>query len=61
MIWWRYINKNFLFGNMEKNLWKNFSSKSNSFLSTRRFIAEYSKETTNFLDVNIRLVGWGSS
>ena len=25
MIWWRYINKIFLFGNMKKNLWKNFS------------------------------------
>ena len=25
MIWWRYIDDIFLFGNMEKNLWKNFS------------------------------------
>ena len=25
MIWWRYIDGIFLFGNMEKNLWKNFS------------------------------------
>ena len=24
MIWWRYIADIFLFGNMEKNLWKNF-------------------------------------
>ena len=25
MIWWRYVDDIFLFGNMEKNLWKNFS------------------------------------
>ena len=24
MMWWRYIDNIFLFGNMEKNLWKNF-------------------------------------
>ena len=38
MIWWRYIDNIFLFGNMEKSLW---------------FTAEYSKETINFLDVDI--------
>ena len=24
MIWWRYIDDIFLFGNMEKDLWKNY-------------------------------------
>ena len=39
---------------MEKSLWKNFSI--NSFYPTTRFTAEYSKETIDFSDVNIRLV-----
>ena len=36
---------------------ENFLNKLNSFHLTIKFTAEYSKETINFLDVNIRLVG----
>ena len=53
--------QNFFIWEHEEESLEKFLSKLNSFLSTRRFIAEYSKETTNFLDANIRLVGWGSS
>ena len=44
---------------MEKNLWKKFLNELKSFHPTIKFTAEYSKETINFLDVNIRLVGGG--
>ena len=44
---------------MEKNLWINEINKFNSFHPTIKFTADYSKETTNFLDVNIRLVRGG--
>ena len=44
---------------MEKNLWKKFLNELKSFHPTIKFSAEYSKETINFLDVNIRLVGGG--
>ena len=50
----------FIWEHGEESLEK-FLSKLNSFLPTRKFIAEYSKETSNFSDVNVRLVGWGSS
>ena len=61
MISWRYINDIFLFGNMEKNLWKKFLNELKSFHPTIKFTAEYSKEIINFLDVNIRLVGGGGA
>ena len=46
--------RSFLLGNMEKNIWGNFWI--NVFHPTVKFTAKYSKETINFLDVNIRLV-----
>ena len=41
---------------MKKNLWKQFLNKLNTFHPAMKFTAEYSKETINFLDVNVRLV-----
>ena len=48
--------RSFLLGNMEKNIWEKFLNKLNVFHPTVKFTAKYSKETINFLDVNIRLV-----
>ena len=48
----------FIWEHGEESLEK-FINKLNSFHSTIKFAAEYSKETINFLDVNIRLVGGG--
>ena len=57
MIWWRYIDNIFLnLGTCRKSLEK-FLNKLNNFHLTIKFTVEYSKETINFLDVNIRLVG----
>ena len=50
----------FIWKHGEESLEK-FLSKLNTFHPTIKFTAEYSKETINFLDVNIRLVGRGSS
>ena len=57
MIWWRYIDNIFFFisEHGEESLEK-FLNELNSFHLTIKFTAEYSKETINFLDVNIRLV-----
>ena len=53
MIWWRYIDKIFLiWEHVEKSLEKFL----NTFHSTIKFTAEYSKEITNFLYVNVGLV-----
>ena len=60
MIWWRYIDHIlFIREHGEKSLEK-FLNKINSFPLTIKFPAEYSTETINFLDVNVRLEG-GSS
>ena len=55
MIWWWYIDDIFFWEHGEESLEK-FLNKLNSFHPTIKFTAEYSKETINFLDVNIRLV-----
>ena len=63
MIWWRYIDGNFFIwehGEESLESLEKILNKLNSFHQTIKFTAEYSKETINFLDVNIRLVGGGS-
>ena len=57
MIWWRYIDDIFFVWEHGEESLEKFLNKLNSFHSTIKFTAEYSKETINFLDVNIRLVG----
>ena len=59
MIWWRYIDDIFfIWKHGEKSLVK-FLNKLNSFHSTIKFTAEYSKERINFFEVNVRLVRGG--
>ena len=55
MIWWRYIDDIFFIWEDEEESLEKFLNKLNSFHPTIKFIAEYSRETINFLDV--RLVG----
>ena len=57
MIWWRYIDDIFFIWEHGEESLEIFLNKLNSFHPTIKFTAEYSKETINFLDVNIRLVG----
>ena len=57
MVWWRYIDDIFFIWEHGEESLENFLNKLNSFHPTIKFTAEYSKETINFLDVNIRLVG----
>ena len=61
MIWWRYIDDIFFVWEHGEESLEKFLNKLNTFHPTIKFTAEYSKETINFLDVNIRLVGRGSS
>ena len=61
MIWWRYIDDIFFIWEHGEESLENFLNKLNSLHPTIKFTAEYSKETIYFLDVNIRLVGGGSS
>ena len=57
MIWWRYIDETlFIWEHGGESLEKSLN-KLNGFHPTIKFTAEYSKETINFLDVNIRSVG----
>ena len=57
MIWWRNIDHIiFIWEHGEESLEK-FLNKLNSFHPTIKFTAQYSKETINFLEVNIRLGG----
>ena len=60
MIWWGYIDDIFFISEHGEEFLEKVLNKLNSFHPTIKFSAEYSKETINFLDVNIRLVG-GSS
>ena len=56
MIWWRYIDGTlFIWEHGEESLEKSLN-KINGFHPTIKFTAGYSKETINFLDVNIRSV-----
>ena len=59
MIWWRYIDDIFFIWEHGEESLEKFLNKLNSFHPTKKFTAEYSKETINILDVNIRLVGGG--
>ena len=56
MIWWRYIDDIFFIWEHGEESLEKFLNKLYSFHPTIKFTAEYSKETINFLDVNIRLV-----
>ena len=57
MIWWWYIDDIFFIWEHGEEFLEEFLNKLNSFHPTIKFTAEYSKETIDFLDVNIRLVG----
>ena len=59
MIWWRYIDNIFFIWEHGEESLEKFLNKLNSFHPTIKFIPEYSKETINFLDVNITLIGGG--
>ena len=57
MIWWRYIDDIFFIWEHGGESLEKFLNKLNNFHPIIKFTAEYSKETINFLNVNIRLVG----
>ena len=57
MIWWRYTDDIFFIWEHGEEFLEKFLNKLNSFHPTIKFTAKYSKETINFLDVNVRLVG----
>ena len=57
VVWWRYIDDIFFIWEHGEESLEKFLNKLNSFHPTIKFTAEYSKETINFSDVNIRLVG----
>ena len=61
IIWWRYIDNIFFIWEHEEESLEKFLNKLNNFHSTIKCTAEYLKETINFLDVNIRLVGRGEA
>ena len=54
-IWWRYKDDIFFAWEHGEESLEKFLNKLNSFHPTIKFTTEYSKETFNFLDVNIRL------
>ena len=57
MIWWRYINDVFfIWEHGEKSL-KVFLDQVSMSHATIKFIAEYSQEEVNFLDLN-KIYGW---
>ena len=56
MIWWRYIENIFFIQEHGEESLEKFINKLNSFHPTVKFTDEYSKETINFLNVNLRLV-----
>ena len=58
MIWWRYIDDIFFIQEHGEESLEKVLNKLNSFHPIIKFIAEYSKGTINFLDVNIRLAEW---
>ena len=60
MIWWRYIENIFFIWEHGEESQEKVINKLNSFHPTVKFTDEYSKETINFLNVNIRLK-WESS
>ena len=57
MIWWRYIDNIFFIWEHGEESLEKFLSKLNSIHPTITFTAEYSEKKSNFLDVNIRLLG----
>ena len=56
MIWWRYVDDIFFIWEHGEESRHKFLNKLNTFHPTIKFTAEYSKETINFLDINVRLV-----
>ena len=57
MIWWRYIDDIFFIWEHGEESLEKFLNNLISFHPTIKFTAQYSKETINFLEVNIRLGG----
>ena len=57
MIWWRDIDDIFFIWEHGEESLEKFLNKLNTFHPTIKFTADYSEQTINFLDVNIRLVG----
>ena len=57
MIWWRYIDDIYYIWEHGEESLETFLNKLNTFNPTIKFTAEYSKETINFLEDSIRLVG----
>ena len=55
MIWWRYIDDIFFIWEHGEESLRVFIDQVNWFYHTIKFIAEYSKEEVNFLDLNIKL------
>ena len=56
MIWWMYIDDIFFIWRHGRESLKVFIEQVNTFHSTIKFTAEYSKEEVNFLDGNIKLI-----
>ena len=54
-IWWRYINDIFFIWEHGEDSLKQFIETLNTCHPTVKFTVEWSKEETNFLDVNVRL------
>ena len=50
-IWWRYTDDIFFIWKHDKESFKEFINEINSFHPTIEFIADWSKEKVNFLDV----------
>ena len=53
MIWWKYIDDIFLIWEHGEETLEKILNKLNSFYPKIKFTAEHSKETINFLDLNL--------
>ena len=56
MIWWRYIDDIFFTWKHGEESLRIFIDQVNLFHPIIKFIAEYSKQEVNFLDLNIKLI-----
>ena len=56
MIWWRYIDDIFFIWKHGEESLRVFTDQINLFHPAVKFIAEYSKEEVDFLDLNIKLI-----
>ena len=54
-VWWRYIDDIFFIWEHDEESLKEFLNDINSFHSTIKFTADWSKEKVNFLDVEVTL------